>query len=556
MNDEQRRHRSWFIVQRSSFIVYDRPHVSVEDLRQQLRDRGYLTHGIERWFALDPWSSRAFWLELMTVCAKGAVLVAAFGMLPFVAVMLFRNRPLTALETLELAIVYGAALMLLALALLVVIALLLKARPALVIDTPRALLAIAFAASAILAAPLAAWWYRFPSPPSNPEIVTGLALAVVWFVMATIAVSATLLSFSIYEVQRVPAIHQRSRAVPITLAAVALAALLFLPAYAAQEKGAIEPPQQVVTTPTSRRVVLIAVDGLTYEVFRARPDLASSLGTVIQLSPLAGGSTAERWSTIGTGLPARAHGVHAVEGVRLPGGRHLLQNISGADIVLRAFAQGEPLPPTVRRRDFVWEIFAKRSIVSLSVNWWTTGDTHSGALTEIGQASIFKTAAGDAVAVDRGAMARLLDSMDRDRPQFATVYLPALDVLLNRQSLDQTTRLAGSVRALDGVRAAIDAVRQRGYDVLIVGLPGDNQAGSPVLGSSLRFPERVRSPYDVAPTLCSLLGFPASNEMTGSSLAGESQPRIATYGARTTRGDNVKVDEEYYNNLKSLGYIR
>ena len=54
----------------------------VESLRTQLRERGYLTHGIERWFALDPWSSRAFWLELITLALKAATLIAAFGALP------------------------------------------------------------------------------------------------------------------------------------------------------------------------------------------------------------------------------------------------------------------------------------------------------------------------------------------------------------------------------------------------------------------------------------------------------------------------------------------
>jgi hypothetical protein len=530
--------------------------VSVDDLRNQLRERGYLTHGIERWFALDPWSSRAFWLELLTVCAKGAVVVAAFGMLPFVAIMLFRNRPLGVLETLELAVVYAAAAFVIALLALILIALLLKSRPALIIDTPRALLAISFAAAALLAAPLAVWWYRFPSPPSMPEVITGLALAAVWFVMATIAVSASLLSFSIYEVQRVPAIHQKSRTVPMTVAATVLTALLFIPAYAAQEKQAGDAPLQVVTTPTTRRVALIAVDGLTFEVLRARADLMSAFAAVQPASPLPGGSTAERWASVGTGVPPRAHGVHAVEGMRLPGGSHLLQNISTVDVALRSVARGEPLPPTVRRRDFVWEIFAKRSLLSTSVNWWTTDDIRSGALTEIGQASIFSAASGDAVVVDSGAIARLLASIDRDKPQFATVYLPALDVLLNRQALDQTTRLAGSVRALDNLNAAVAAVRHRGFDLVVIGLPGDNQAGAPVLASTMRFPERRGSPYDVAPTLCALLGFPASSEMPGAALVPEAQPRIATYGARTTRSDNVKVNEEYYNNLKSLGYIR
>src|SRR5437764_4150246 len=85
------------------------PAEAVEQLRAQLRDRGYLTHGIERWFALDPWSSRAFWTELAVVAAKAAALIAVFAALPPVAVMLARNHPLSAAETLLMTLLYGAA---------------------------------------------------------------------------------------------------------------------------------------------------------------------------------------------------------------------------------------------------------------------------------------------------------------------------------------------------------------------------------------------------------------------------------------------------------------
>src|SRR5713101_3885461 len=124
---------SSFIVHRSSFSM--RP-VSVDDLRQQLRERGYLSHGIERWFALDPWSSRTFWLELVTVALKAAVVIGAFALLPLVAVMLFRNFPLTPLEVLMLALLYGATEFACGLIVLIAVALILKSRPAILIDTP------------------------------------------------------------------------------------------------------------------------------------------------------------------------------------------------------------------------------------------------------------------------------------------------------------------------------------------------------------------------------------------------------------------------------------
>jgi hypothetical protein len=526
--------------------------VSVDDLRAQLRDRGYLSHGIERWFALDPWRSRAFWMELAIVSAKAAVLIAAFAMLPLVAIMLFRNHPLTAWETLLMAIAYGGSAWIASFALLVVVALVLKLRPALAIDTPRALLAISFASASVIPLGIAVWWARFGTPPSLAELITGLILIVIAFLIGTVAISAALLSFSIFELQRVPAIHQRPRGVPMSIAAAILIALLFLPAYAAQERQSPGPPITVVTTPSTRRVALIAVDGLTLEIAKT-----CAFPPMRPMTSAPGSSTTERWATVGTGVPPRLHGVHAVDGVRFRGERHLIQALSAADVVLHdvapiGIAKREPLPPTVRRRDFVWEIFAARAVPSLSVNWWTTDDSPNS----IGQASIFAAAKGDPLQLDAGATRRALAAIDRSHPQFVAIYLPALDVILNRLSLDRTTQLADSVRALDGVVAAIDAMRQRGYDVIVAGLPGDRQSGTGVLASTIPLENRPASAYDVAPTLCVLMGFPASEEMPGRSLVSGDTARIPSYGPRTSQAQNVKVNDEYYNNLKSLGYIR
>jgi len=540
----------------------------VDDLRQQLRDRGYLSHGIERWFALDPWSSRAFWLELLTVAAKASLLIALFAVLPLVTVTLFRNHPLGAAETLLITLLYGAAAFVAVCTLLIVIALVLRLRPSLAIDTPRALLGISFAASALLAAAIAYWWYRFDAEPSWPELLTGLALIVAFFLFASVATSAALLSFSIYELQRVPAIHQRPRTIPMTTAAAFLIAALFLPAYASQEHRGGEAPIQVVTSPNDRRLALIAVDGLTYDILRARPDLGGELTSIEAVASLRGGSTTERWASLGTGVKTYLHGVRALEGVRLRGGRHLLQSVSHADVVLLdlagriGLARREPLPPTVRRRDMVWEILAGRGVPSAAVNWWTTDDAHAGALDSIGQISIFAAAAEGkgtpadvALRVDETASRRLLEVINTAHPRFATVYLPALDVVLNRLTADPSTRLTASVHALDGLKTTVDAVRARGYDVLIAGMPGDSQVGSAVVAAS--FPlAATTTPFDIAPTVASLMGFPPSREMSGRTLAGSELPRIDSYGPRVSHAQATKLNEEYYENLKSLGYIR
>jgi hypothetical protein len=525
--------------------------VSVDDLRAQLRDRGYLTHGIERWFALDPWSSRTFWVELMLVALKAATLIAAFAALPMTAVMLFRNFPLNAYETLALYVTYAAAWLVVAFALVVLAALVLKLRPALPIDTPPALLAISLAAASLLILPIGIWWYRFDAKAATAELIAGVALSVVFFLVATVVVSAALLSFSIYELQRVPAIHQKSRGGPMTVAAAALIALLFVPAYAQRERQPIEP--MVVTTPTTARVALIAVDGLTYDIFRSRPDLFGLLPHVSPVHSIPADSTTERWASLGTGVPTEKHGVRAIEGVRMRGGRHILQRISRGDFVLMNTPLGrrEPLPPTVRRRDYVWEIAAERGIPAVAVNWWATADQRDGGLLSVAPESIFK---GDALNVDRTARERFLSSLNGRR--FATVYLPALDIVLNRLELDQSARLTASLQALEGLRALVKDVRARDFEVVIAGRPGDGQSGTAVIASSIGLQRPVRA-WDVAPTLLDVLGFPLSGEMPGRALTANSrEPRIASYGPRAAAGAAAAVNEEYYENLRSLGYIR
>lgn len=515
------------------------PDPSIDALRNQLRDRGYLSHGIERWFALDPFRSRAFWVELATVALKAAVLIALFALIPMTAIMLFRNYPLGAVEIVSLALMYGVAWLVIAFAFIVVLALVLKLRPELAVDTPRALLGISLTAAAVLALGIGGWWSRFAEPPSLPELAGGLALLLVFFLVTTIVVSAALLSFSIYELKRIPALHRKPRTVPMTIAAIALVALLFIPAYAGQERSTAHEPLQVVTTPTNRKVALVAVDGLTYQIFASR-DLVSRQ----PIPALPGASTAERWASIGTGVPTRLHGVRAIEGVRFRGGSHIIQTISGADFLIRSAAIREPLPPTVRRRDFLWELFAHRGIPILGVNWWTS-EQGPGS-----QQSVFAEARGEPLAVDAIAIRRALAS----HAQFVTVYLPALDVILNRLPLARSAQLAQSVRALEQLSAAIAALRARGYDVILIGMPGDHQDGRGVIASTIALAP-AESAYDLAPTLAALLGFPASAEMPGKSLAGDVQ-RIPTYGTRSSSSRPGKVDEEYYRNLKSLGYIR
>ncbi|MEO6258723.1 MAG: hypothetical protein ABIP63_00160 [Thermoanaerobaculia bacterium] len=543
---------------------------SVDDLRLQLRQRGYLSHGVERWFAQDPWSSRTFWVELVALSAKAATLIALFALLPLSTVMVMRNHPLSAWETLVIALLYGAVSWIVAFALLLGLGLLLRGRPDLAIDTPRALLAISLSASAALTAPVAWWWLGFGTPATLPELVIGGALITLLFLVSTTVVSAALLSFSIYELQRVPAIHRTSRSVPMSAAAMILIALLFVPAWALQDRGGAEEPLQVVTAPGEARVAFVAVDGLTFELLRAHPSLLALFTAAGPVRSFAAGSAPERWASVGTGVPASLHGVRSVEGVRVVRGTHVLQSVSNGDVALRQLGETtrltrrQPLPPTVRRRDYVWELFAHRGVPSLAVNWWTSAEAHGGGLDQVSQATVFAAAAvrgGSpetiALRVDAAAASTFLRAVDGHRPRLATVYLPSLDILLNRLSIDASSRLALSSRALEQVEGLLREMRGRGYAVILLGMPGEGQSGSASMAWTLTDPCCERgSADDVAPTLCALLGFPASRDMSGRSLVPENLPRLSSYGRRHIDTKPAPVDQEYYRSLRSLGYVR
>ncbi len=533
----------------------------MESLREQLRNRGYLSHGIERWFALDPWRSRTFWVELLVVALKAALLIAPFGALTAAGVMLIRNFPLGLLETLQLFVIYAAAMAAATLALVMLVGLLLKVRPELAIETPRALLGIGMAASTMLVALLAIWWYGFGQDPSLLEVALAVAMATLLFIVGTIVVSAALLSFSIHELQRIPTIHQKPRTMPVAAAAAVLVAGLLVLAYATPEAEGSAPPQ-VATAPTTSRIALIAVDGLTEEIVRSRQDLTEQFVIITRAATIPARSPSERWASVGTGVPATLHGVRAVAGIRLAGGRSVLQSISRWDYALMVIApalrvaQPQPLPPTVRRREFVWEILASRNVPAAAVNWWTSEESRTTSLSSVPQSVIFAGAANDPLRVDSAAVGSFFSSIDGIRPRFATMYLPALDVVLNRLDRGRAEELALSLRALDGVAAAIAETRKRGYEVIVAGAPGPGQTGHGVIAASLQLRD-ASTLYDVAPTILETMGFPASNEMPGRSLAGRAgEPRIASYGTRAGREGATKLDQEYYESLRSLGYIQ
>ncbi|HVT04980.1 MAG TPA: hypothetical protein VHL58_16575 [Thermoanaerobaculia bacterium] len=541
---------------------------TVDQLRDQLRSLGYLSHGIERWFALDPWRSRTFWSELVVIASKVGAAHSLALTIPVLSVMLIRNQPMKAIDLLTLALSYIAFCFVVVFTAVVLTALFMRIRPRAPIEHPRVLLAISMGISALFCAGLTIWWLGFPSPAIVLERVVFLALLLLSFLFGVTILSAALLSFSIHATQQIPSVRHRRRMLPISIAAVAIFSAVCFLSFRSEAEAVPLRPQQIVVRPTGRHVAFLAVDGLSYEIFAARKTLAGLF--VVPCSPLVGLSAAERWATAGSGTEGEIHGVRSIEGVRSRLSGAVLQYVSTTDIVLRnvipalGLLRRAPLPPTVRRRDYIWEILASRGIPSSAFNWWVTDQQTTPLMKSDNQEHIFAAAhhpgrspALEAEAIDQIALSRLTESAVREKRQFVTAFLPALDIVLNRIGLDAASRLTFSVGALDSLDRAVSDLHGRGYDVFILGMPGDLQSGRGLIASTIPLAAKRASALDVAPTLADLEGFPASDEMKGHSLLPEStQTRLPSFGARESASASSHLDEEYYESLKSLGYIR
>ncbi|MCM2316696.1 MAG: hypothetical protein NDJ92_16235 [Thermoanaerobaculia bacterium] len=547
---------------------------SVDQLRQQLRDLGYLTHGIERWFALDPWSSRTFWAELLAVSAKASLLSSIFAALPLLAITILRNRPLALADALVIGGIQAAGAFASLLLLIVLVAFGLRRNPALAIDSPALLTGLTLLFSGGLSLALVVWWSGFDGAPTTAELAVGGALIVVFFLASSVVVSAALLSFSIHEAKRVPAVHRKDRTMPMTIVAILIACAIGAWSFtAAAPARSAKPPASIPVLQGDSKVALIAVDGLTHDILATRKDAAATLGTIAATPPLAGSlSAAERWATVGTGTASSLHGVHAIEGVRLATSGRVLQSVSRYAFAIDAIAaplgiaSRVPLPPTARRRAYAWEILAERGVPSLAVNWWVTGDTDTTGLRSISQEALFsrmaeqmpgKSPAELAIAIDGEAIRRADAEIAKRSPRFATIFLPALDIVLNRIELDAGARLAASSAIVDGIVAAVTSLHARGYEVILVGLPGEGQSGDAVVATTLAASGEQPRIAGVAPTVLHLAGFPVASDMQGKPFAGPEGVRtIASYGDRGGAASDAQTSEEYYESLRSLGYIR
>ncbi|MBW3565629.1 MAG: hypothetical protein KY459_12970 [Acidobacteria bacterium] len=535
----------------------------VEGLREELRERGYLRRGLERWFAHDPWSSRKFWSELLIVSAKAGIVIALFASFTMSAALSLRNDTVGASVLVIPALLYLLVVFALVVAGFIVGALLLRTRVQLAVDEPRILTLAALAVAAAVAGLILWWWSGFRGDATPGGLIVFVSALVATFASTAVVVSAALLSFSIHETGRIPALHRRSWTGPLITGGVILGVLvLFLAFGDGQDATAV--PDQIVVHPSDARLALIAVDGLSFETADLADPLKQHFRSFTRIGSGVVDSPAERWADIGTGTDSNAHQVRSIEGVQFAGSR-FLQNVPPSDFVLRSvapalgLAASSPLPPSARNRDYVWEILADRGIPVVAVNWWTAESAAGDALTSVAQADIHtrldraSSPAARATEIDDISLEELMSAAVGRQPRFVTVYLPGLDIAFNRLEIDDRALVAVTLQTLDRLTAVTTSLRALGYDVILLGVPARGVDG--VLASTLDLDSEPESLADVAPTILDLFGFPASHEMRGDSMVGSGGERISSYGARSATESSGEPDDDYYESLRSLGYL-
>lgn len=538
-------------------IVIETP---VEELRDELRKLGYLHTGIERWFVPDSPHSRTFRGELLTVGAKSAVLMTPFVLLPLLIVMSLQNRRLNGLDLITIAALELPIVFSLAFAVTILVSLLIRLRPGAFVERQRLLLATAIGTSAILPTLLTAWWSQFDRDPAPFERLSFATCALALFGVGSYVLYAAFLSFSIHESGVIPTVRQGPRGRWILLLGTALLAFVILPVAIGQTEPAGTAAEPVVVAQTDARIAILGVDGLSFDLGSL---VLAELPSRHALELPRHTEPTELWATLATGTAPRLHGVHSIDGIVLEPSGNILQSVSRIDFPLRSIApvlslaRRVALPPAVRERDYVWEVMASRGLPVTAINWWTAG-RENGALRSIPQEEVFRAArtraqtpAELALAVDREAARLLLASLNDSR--VASVYLPSLDVLRNRITLSAAGREKQSELALSNLASLVGELRRRGWIVMVAG--ADAKSGRGIVASTIPLAAETKA-ADIAPTLLDLAGFPRSREMSGESrLPNTRQEVIASFGDRENVGA-VPTDAEYFENLRSLGYIK
>jgi hypothetical protein len=575
--------------------------LSLDAARERLRERGYLERGVEGAVLKGALAARTRTQAFLLGAATGAAFLAAA--VAFAQTVL--HAVSSALPVRDAAVLFfwlfaGAA----AIASLVVLALVLlalfRARARGDAEEGSTEIAVAFGVLAGVAGILAARpVLESAGAPAAAAVLVVVAFAVLIAVRVARGVAFTVLAASgRLFVTRPKRTFLAWALAGGTLVLVGASALFFrVPAVG---------DAPLVVAANARRVVVVGVDGWT-ESLPGEGVARATYGKEVR-------DPAAFWTTVATGESVRRHGIGSLDLVRIAGVRALVRPLAGAGWYLRDIlpalhlARRESVTAAARRVPALWEVASRGGILALTVNWWTTYPAEESGGTILGNHLFFAARAGsplagegwppeaaaraarlaprlvpepgslerlvaDARGLDDFALAAFRDAWRRESPRLALVYLPGPDILSSaladpvRGAADRVALAAALTEETAKLRAfLLDPELAPAPDLLVFVLDAGRREGGGVVllsGPLARAgAEATLAPADLAPTVLSVLGVPASREIVGrvrsellvpGAVDGET---VASWGRRRA-GTRPPVDpKEYVENLRSLGYLR
>jgi len=388
---------------------------SLEDLRQALRDRGYLDRRFDR-LILGSAGSRYAWLKGALKAGVAAGLILAF---PLLLILTVQNTPrITApLDILML----GTYLAILCCLITLLVELAAAAVGRVVVrwlgrsgpDPGKLAWGIGSITALGVALYLSLWW----GGRESSGVDLGARVAVLTFILVTSLAIGRLTSLTalltIVRADRPPnpAASGRRRGLVLLVILLAVSAL----AVPWRKARVVEPGKSLPSfsvAPRSGRVLWIGIDGLGLNLLRG----LESEGHLPNLSRLAGRGCVARlalppadppalWVSAATGFPPARHGVSGVESAVLPGVATPLAESAWTQPLVQAARLlnpwvgrvGEvPLSGIHRKDKTIWEILAAKGFPSAVVNWWATWPAEEGPGVRISERAFFRLESGGA----------------------------------------------------------------------------------------------------------------------------------------------------------------
>jgi|GEM_PF-5990046 len=328
-------------------------------------------------------------------------------------------------------------------------------------------------------------------------------------------------------------------------------------------------------------VVAVAVDGLDPAALdpSRTPHLSEQRekSRVYTLSFPTASSPAEVWATLATGQPPERHGVRELASLRLTGIRSPLQ-LRGGELVFGGYLEAlwtalglaERVPVTSRdwREPPVWDLISRSVGPNDRVavfNWWATypaaGREGLFIFTDVAQQA---TARGEApppdsiyasgVGVDSTAGPPRLTLQlfnGRERARRLGAQLPPIE------AVDRA--FAGLLENWGNLASPPDVPEEPTVFVVLrpeSGARGEVWVSSPDPSLESGFGPDSVALYEAAALLMHLCGLPLARDLPGSEASPADWPRVATYGDYSLEAVTLEELDPALENLRSLGYLQ